>query len=289
MKQTFAFACEASAAVVLRLLPDSVLRWLPTALIMMVAATWSASPRTSATAFPSSSTRLNANQAVIPFESNHRTDGRVRCVHCENVRRHVMHCCQPATEPEHRHATLCCLSNDRRTDIRSARDGQRRRDSVALDTPPHPDRAGGDSLGTEQLVSDRARTAHEPWLGADRMSGAPVESVALARTCAANRSTSRSSALPSQSTGQPCQRRNWPLTNTAFSWSRPASRTNSQLKSHEGFISGTSRSTSRKSAACPTAIFPVTLVKPAALAPPADAWSSHVQPPPHDESPIARP
>ena len=72
MKQTFAFACEASAAVVLRLLPDSVLRWLLTALIMMVAATWGASPRTSATAFPSSSTRLNANQAVIPFESNHR-------------------------------------------------------------------------------------------------------------------------------------------------------------------------------------------------------------------------
>ena len=75
------------------------------------------------------------------------------------------------------------------------------------------------------------------------------------------------SARPSQSTGQPFQSRNRPSTMTAMIWSRLPNRTSSQVRSQDGVNSGVSISTSRQSAASPTAIRPVMAPSPMASAP----------------------
>ena len=49
----------------------------------------------------------------------------------------------------------------------------------------------------------------------------------------------------SSATGHPRQSRGRPATTTARIWSRPISRTSSHSRSHDGAISGTSRSTRR--------------------------------------------
>ncbi len=89
--------------------------------------------------------------------------------------------------------------------------------------------------------------------------------------------------------GQPCHRRSRPLTTTAVIWSRFARRTSSQRRSQEGVSSGTAMSTTRKSAALPTAICPVTLPRPRASALPDVACSSHSFPAPQEESPALMP